>query len=459
MGITICNGKRVEGYDVNSSSNSEAAVAAHNAACHERSYDGAVLRLGEHNGYDDSDFYAIVWDEEQQAVRKIQYATTRGWTYHNGASIDASHEVIEKAVAVMTEARFADWQRTYGETPRKGYTARATVKGEGTVEGVITWVGEKRQYSQWAARYADPVARYGIRVEGRRGLVFADADDEGFECDVPPMSAEDLVSWRAQCEHNVRAEFSQAQALADQRDPRPAPGIIVDAQEADAEGFRLYAVGETLSEESVTRKIAAAVLDGDAHGYRLEGVRKDGSALEAREITLYQALHRVALYADMDGALISHDGRGTVRLVRADGGRLLLTPVRPVEAAQGPQEDGERPGAAVETQEAAKGAVAAVEGVQGTEGDPVWVARRDEALEVLRGLMDGGAGRYRRTVLIEGTDARGMSDTMPTAVARAYLAEELADGGEVSKPGMGLRLVLVRENGARLELEPVRGVA
>jgi hypothetical protein len=52
-----------------------------------------------------------------------------------------------------------------------------------------------------------------------------------------------------------------------------------------------------------------------------------------------------------------------------------------------------------------------------------------------------------------------MSDTMPTAVARTYLAEELADGGEVSKPGMGLRLVLVRENGARLELEPVRGVA
>jgi hypothetical protein len=519
MGITICNGKRVEGYDVNSGSNSEAAVAAHNAACHEHSYDGAVLRLGEHNGYDDSDFYAIVWDEEQQAVRKIQYATTRGWTYHNGASIDASHEVIEKAVAVMTEARFADWQRTYGETPRKGYTARAVEKGE-TFEGVITWIGEKRQYSQWAARYAEPVKRYGIKVEGRKGLVFANADDEGFECDVPPMSAEDLVSWRAQCEHNVRAEFSQAQALADQRDPRPAPGIIVDAQEADAEGFRLYAVGETLSEESVTRKIAAAVLDGDAHGYRLEGVRKDGSALEAREITLYQALHRVALYADMDGALISHDGRGTVRLVRADGGRLLLTPVRPVEAAQGPQEDGERPGADVETQEAAKGAETAqegpcthpsecgaqpvgmvratkaatgeggivgvycsghlahpaeifpegyvfayealsapVEGVEGTEGDPVWVARRDEALEVLRGLMDGGAGRYRRTVLIEGTDARGMSDTMPTAVARVYLAEEVADGGEVSKPGMGVRLVLVRENGARLELEPVRGVA
>jgi hypothetical protein len=73
--------------------------------------------------------------------------------------------------------------------------------------------------------------------------------------------------------------------------------------------------------------------------------------------------------------------------------------------------------------------------------------------------MDGGAGRYRRTVLIEGTDARGMSDTMPTAVARVYLAEEVADGGEVSKPGMGVRLVLVRENGARLELEPVRGVA
>jgi hypothetical protein len=52
-----------------------------------------------------------------------------------------------------------------------------------------------------------------------------------------------------------------------------------------------------------------------------------------------------------------------------------------------------------------------------------------------------------------------MSDTMPTDVARAYLAEEVADGGELSRPGMGVRLVLVRSNGARLVLEPVRGVA
>jgi hypothetical protein len=425
----------------------------------EVAYEGAVLGLREQNMYHDSYFHAVVWDDAEGKVRSIEYGATAYYST-TGAQVDASREVIAKAVAHRAAAYLADWEATHGETVRQGYTARVTVDGE-TLQGTIGWVGEARPTSNWEARYGTPTPRYGVRVEGRRGLIFRNQGAKGLEVDVPAWTEEDRAAMAERAEGRALHDFREALRLADEREPlpaAPAPGTIVDSQEADAEGFRLYAVGETLSEESVTRKIAAAVLDGDAHGYRLEGVRKDGGALEAREVTLYQALHRVALYADMDGARIEHDGRGTVRLVREDGGRLLLTPVRPVEAPQGPQEDGEHPGAAVETQEAPKGAEAAVEGVKGTEGDPAWVARRDGALEALRGLMDGGAGRYRRTVLIEGTDARGMSDTMPTAVARAYLAEEVADGGELSKPGMGLRLLLVRANGARLELVPARGV-
>lgn len=60
----------------------------------------------------------------------------------------------------MTEARFALVQEDYAQTPRKEYTARATVKGA-AVEGVIAWVGKSRN------RYID-IARYGIKVEGAR---------------------------------------------------------------------------------------------------------------------------------------------------------------------------------------------------------------------------------------------------------------------------------------------------
>lgn len=70
---------------------------------------GCVLSKHERNGYDDSDFYALVWDEADQQVVSVEYASTRGWTYHNGAVIDASPEIIAKA-AVYTAHRRAEIQ-------------------------------------------------------------------------------------------------------------------------------------------------------------------------------------------------------------------------------------------------------------------------------------------------------------------------------------------------------------
>ena len=59
-------------------------------------YEGAVLATFEKNGYDDSDFFAVVWDDEKQTVTTTQYATTRGWTYPNNAVVDATDEVVAK---------------------------------------------------------------------------------------------------------------------------------------------------------------------------------------------------------------------------------------------------------------------------------------------------------------------------------------------------------------------------
>lgn len=53
-------------------------------------YKGLVVDLGEINGYDDSDFYAVVWDTNKQEPKRVIYASTRGWSYANSAVIDAT---------------------------------------------------------------------------------------------------------------------------------------------------------------------------------------------------------------------------------------------------------------------------------------------------------------------------------------------------------------------------------
>lgn len=62
-----------------------------------KTYYGNVLATTENNGYNDSDFFAIVWDEEDQCVKSIADGTTRFAAppkYHNA---DASPEVRAKA--------------------------------------------------------------------------------------------------------------------------------------------------------------------------------------------------------------------------------------------------------------------------------------------------------------------------------------------------------------------------
>lgn len=60
----------------------------------ERSHIGLVLETREENRYDDSDFYAVVWNAAKGETEKVYYASTRGWTYPNGAREDAAGNVI-----------------------------------------------------------------------------------------------------------------------------------------------------------------------------------------------------------------------------------------------------------------------------------------------------------------------------------------------------------------------------
>lgn len=100
MAIVECiNPNAGDGYNPNQWSADENLHKVHAELAHVTSYEGCVLSTGEHNYYDDSDFYAMVWDEPTQSVKKVIYATTRGWTYHNGAKVDATEENRAKAEA------------------------------------------------------------------------------------------------------------------------------------------------------------------------------------------------------------------------------------------------------------------------------------------------------------------------------------------------------------------------
>jgi hypothetical protein len=70
----------------------------------QRTYIGLVLEKGERNMYDDSDMYALVWDESAQEPRKVFYASTMYPSYDNSAQVDATPEVVAKYTAYKEKA-------------------------------------------------------------------------------------------------------------------------------------------------------------------------------------------------------------------------------------------------------------------------------------------------------------------------------------------------------------------
>ncbi len=113
------------------------------------SYEGAVLCTREENYYDDSDFYAVVWDEEDSSLKKVYYASTSHYTYENVAEVDATPEVKAKAREwlfkwAMEQLRKADKEKA--ERPEVGKMVKV-VKGRkvklGTT-GKMFWAGTDR---------------------------------------------------------------------------------------------------------------------------------------------------------------------------------------------------------------------------------------------------------------------------------------------------------------------------
>ncbi len=164
-------------------------------------YAGCILEVYEHNGYDDSDFYAIAWDEKEDAIRRIEYASTRGWSYPNSATVDATPEIRNQALAHLRRAaiRESEAQNVRQSKEVKPDRLVRVVKGRKVALGTtgrVCWIGKMRYGAseQW---------RVGLMVDGQ--CVFTARNN----CEVVNpndylVSADDLQDWASRVEPNIR---------------------------------------------------------------------------------------------------------------------------------------------------------------------------------------------------------------------------------------------------------------
>lgn len=138
----------------------------------ETKYVGATLATFERNGYDDSDFLAIVWDAENGTTDVTLYDTTR-FAGGGSATVDATEDVQCAArahlAAKIAELNVAD---AYADAivPVKGDEVRSlTTRGKNKgVVGIVKWIGDdKFNYNRYSATQPKVV---GIKVEGEEKL-------------------------------------------------------------------------------------------------------------------------------------------------------------------------------------------------------------------------------------------------------------------------------------------------
>lgn len=141
---------------------------------------GRVLTTRERNGYDDSDFYAVIWDGE--TIRSYEYATTRFYSYHNSAGADATPETVaaadEWARARMFDTIRAEAAREASK-PTVGKTV-SVVRGRKVAKGTtgrVGWAGRNRAFSDQHAGWAyHPHGTDRVRIDLEDGTrVFVDA--------------------------------------------------------------------------------------------------------------------------------------------------------------------------------------------------------------------------------------------------------------------------------------------
>lgn len=142
-------------------------------------YVGAVLCDREMNGYDDSDFYAIVWDAAEKRTKKIVYASTRyaggGW-----CTVDATPETLAAATAYNQALAYTFALESHVKAERALVQAPVigsdvlVIKGrkvkKGT-EGRIFWRGEGSYGARVGIELADGTRVFTAQTNVQRVAV------------------------------------------------------------------------------------------------------------------------------------------------------------------------------------------------------------------------------------------------------------------------------------------------
>jgi len=138
---------------------------------YDRDFTGYVLGIDERNGYSDSDFFAIVWDEEQQCVRTIDDGTTRFAAPPKYHGPSATPEVWAKAAAwwaskvgpkLAKETILS--QRMVIDIGSEVEVVKGRKVAKGT-KGEVVWKGKDqfyRSYGYKGTMYALPARAYRI---------------------------------------------------------------------------------------------------------------------------------------------------------------------------------------------------------------------------------------------------------------------------------------------------------
>tara|TARA_Y100001933_G_C19010015_1_gene568367 strand:- start:1632 stop:2252 length:621 start_codon:yes stop_codon:yes gene_type:complete len=131
-------------------------------------YVGKVLETYEENGHNDSDFYAVVWDDETNCLHHKLYATTRFYSNGYGAKIDATPEIVAKATAER-KSRFLQSEVEKDEEKAKTIAKGKKVevvsgrKNRGAI-GEVFWVGSPEKFSYYSKEHRS----VGIKLNDER---------------------------------------------------------------------------------------------------------------------------------------------------------------------------------------------------------------------------------------------------------------------------------------------------
>lgn len=135
----------------------------------EQTYEGCVLKVWEKKVYNETDFMALVWDEETQSVQKIIYDSTRalGW---GSANVDVTPEVARK-VYNYYKKQAINLLPLYIEHEKNSIQEGSLVKiykgnrlRKGTI-GKVFWVGES--FNQYTNCFEE---RVGMLVSGKHKI-------------------------------------------------------------------------------------------------------------------------------------------------------------------------------------------------------------------------------------------------------------------------------------------------